>query len=154
MMLMFFLPRNVEESSWLVKNYIWYKGIWKKLEKLWRAISASVVIAAARGILLACDKNMLGEYGGYVELNKHWAYSLLIKWINYVRRKAKSKLSNHDFSELKKSFLADVTATGMMKDIPHKPISNWYQMGIHIVPSSTWIMEQCGAKSWSCWSRW
>lgn len=32
-------------------------------------MSARVAMAAARGILLTCNRSMLAEYGGHVELN-------------------------------------------------------------------------------------
>ena len=41
------------------------------------SISSQVVIAAARGILKSMDKTKLREFGGHVELNRHWAHSLL-----------------------------------------------------------------------------
>ena len=46
-------------------------------------VSCRIAMAAARGILMSTDKHMLVEFGGYVSLNPHWAYSLL-KRMNYV----------------------------------------------------------------------
>ena len=37
------------------------------------AVSARIVTAAARGILMKCDRSKLVEFGGHVELNRHWA---------------------------------------------------------------------------------
>ena len=69
------------------------------------AVSARIVTAAARGILLKCDRTKLVEFGGHVELSRHWAHSLL-KCMNFVQRKAttaKSKQSEANFRELKQS---------------------------------------------------
>ncbi len=112
------------------------------------AVSARIAMAAARGILLKCDRTKLAEFGGHVELSRHWAHSLL-KRMNFVQRKAttaKSKETQADFAELKKSFLADVVATVTMEEIPPELILNWDQTGIKIVPCSTWTMDQRGAK--------
>ena len=60
-------------------------------------------MAAARGIMLT---SMLTEFGGHVELNRHWAYSLLHR-MNFVQRKvttAKSKHAIADFDRVKMSF--------------------------------------------------
>ena len=51
-------------------------------------------MGAARGILHSCDRFRLAEFGGPVELNRHWAYQLLDR-MHFVRRKAttaKSKI--------------------------------------------------------------
>ena len=67
--------------------------------------------------------------------------------MGYRRRKAttaKSKYSDSEFIELKKSFLADVHATVAMEDISGKLILNWDQTGINIAPLSKWTMEKSG----------
>lgn len=47
-------------------------------------VSSGVVMAAARGILLSCAREKLVEFGGHIDLNRHWAFSLL-KRINFVK---------------------------------------------------------------------
>ena len=49
------------------------------------AISARIAMAAARGILRKCNQSMLVENGGPIQLNGHWAHSLL-KRMNFVQR--------------------------------------------------------------------
>lgn len=131
-----------EDIDEMVQSYL------RKIRKSGGSVSATIVVAAARGILLASDRSMLAEFGGHVELKRHWAYSLL-KRMGFVRRKAttaKSKQSIAEFAELKRSFLADVVATVTMESIPDELILNWDQTGLNIVPSSAWTMEQRGAK--------
>ena len=111
-------------------------------------MSARITMAAARGILLKCNRAKLAEFGGHVEINRQWAHSLL-KRMKFVQRKAttsKSKETQAQFAELKKSFLRDVVATVTMEEVPPELILNWDQTGIKIVPCSTWTMDQCGAK--------
>ena len=120
----------------------------KKVRKGGGVVSARIAMAAARGILLTCDRSMLAEFGGHVHLNRHWAYSLLHR-MKFVQRKvttAKSKHSIADFDKLKKQFLDDVVATVEMEEIPAELILNWDQTGIKIVPSATWTMDRQGAK--------
>ena len=91
---------------------------------------------------------MLVEFGGHVELNRHWAYSLLHR-MNFVQRKvttAKSKYAITDFDCVKTEFLEDVVATVEMEEIPPELILNWDQTGIRIVPSNNWTMDQQGVR--------
>ena len=108
-------------------------------------ISARIAMAAASGIVLTCDRSMLVEFGGYVELNRHWAYSLLHQ-MNFVQRKAttaKSKYAIADFDCVKRE---SVVATVEMEEIPPELILNWDQTGIRIVPSNNWTMDQHDVK--------
>ena len=70
-------------------------------------VTARIAVAAAKGILLSTDQSKMAEFGGYIQLNWHWAYSLF-KRMNYVQWKAmtaKSKYTISNFKEVKKSFL-------------------------------------------------
>ena len=96
-------------------------------------------MAAARGILLKCNHSMLAEYGSHIQLNKHWAHSLL-KRMKFVQRKATTSKSKHtvaDFTQLKKVFLADVAAIVTMEEIPPELVLNWDQTGIKLVSCSS-----------------
>ena len=56
------------------------------------AISARIAMAAARGILCKCNRSLLAENGGPIELDRHWAHSLLEK-MKFVQRKATTSVS-------------------------------------------------------------
>ena len=45
-------------------------------------------LAVVRCILLTCNRPNLVEFGGHVQLNRHWSYALLM---NLVQRKATTK---------------------------------------------------------------
>ena len=107
-------------------------------------VYSGIAMAAAKGILMSCDRSMLAEYGGHVNITKSWAFSLL-KRMKFVQRKGttlKSKFTLSNFAELKKSFLEDVVATVTMEEIPPELILNWDQTGIKIVPSSDFLPIQ------------
>ena len=120
----------------------------KKIREGGGVVSARITMAAARGIVMSCDRNMLAEFGGHVDLNRNWAYALLRR-MKFVQRKgttAKSKYTVANFAEVKKSFLNDVVTTVTFEEIPPQLILNWDQTGIHVVPSSTWTMDRQGVK--------
>lgn len=111
-------------------------------------VTARIAMAAAKGLLLAHNRHKLIEYGGYIQLNRAWAYALF-KRMNFVLRKpttSKSKNSIKDFQQIKKTFLQEVKTTVEMEDIPPELILNWDQTGIKIVPTTTWTMERRGTK--------
>ena len=96
----------------------------------------SLCMGAAQGILKYYGKEDLAEL-----INRQWAYSVL-KRMKFVRRKAttsKSKYTFADFAELKKSFLRSVVETVTMEEISP-------QLGINIIPSSSWTLEEKGSK--------
>ena len=83
-------------------------------------VTAQIAVAAARGILLSCDRSKLAEFGGPVMLNRFWTYSLL-KRMNFVKRMvttAKSKYAVAEFQHLKEEFLQDAVTTVEMEEIP------------------------------------
>ena len=112
------------------------------------ALSARTAMAAAQGILRKCNRSMLAENDGPIQLNKHWAHSLL-KRIKFVQRKATTSMSKPtmtNFEEKKREFLSDVATTVEMEEIPAELVLNWDQTGIRLVPSSTWTMEKKGER--------
>jgi hypothetical protein len=121
----------------------------KKVREGGGVVSARIAMAAARGIVLTCDRSVLVEFGGHVELNRHWAYSLLHR-MNFEGKvtTAKSKYAIADFDRLKIQFLVDIVATVEMEEIPLELIMNWDQTSIRIVPSTcnTWTMDKQGVK--------
>ena len=65
-------------------------------------VSAAIAVAAARGILVSCDRSKLAEFGGHIDLGRHWTYGLLDR-MKFVRRKATTAKSKHtpkDFASL------------------------------------------------------
>lgn len=144
----------------------------KKVREGGGVVSAWIAMAAARGIVLTCDRSMLVEFGGHVELNWHWAYSLLHR-MNFVKRKAttaKSKYAITDSDCVKGEFLEDVVAT---VEIPSELVLNWIrqvsessQVAIRPWPAGckegggwwcTWQAAPCFVDRWlvtSCPSRW
>ena len=107
-------------------------------------MSARIVVAAPRGLIMSYDKDMLEEFGGHVWLNRHWAHSMMSR-MSFVKRRgstAKSKHSITDFAELKQLFLNDVVTTVTMEDIPPELIMNWDRQG------SNWSHQPIGP-----WSR-
>ena len=82
----------------------------KKIRDQGGVVTASIAIAAARGISFSTDSSRLAEFGGYIELSRQWAYHFLGK-MKFVRRKAttsKSRVSPVEFEVTKNAFLDNV----------------------------------------------
>ena len=110
-------------------------------------VNSAIVKAAAKGIILAKDANLLQENGGGINLTKDWANRLLAR-MGYVKRKAttKAKVSPAHFDSLKAQFLSDIRTIVVMESIPPELIINWDQTGIKYVPVSCWTLEKKGSK--------
>ena len=66
----------------------------KKVREGGGVVLTRIAMAAARGIVLTCDRSLLVKFGGHVELIKHWAYSLLHR-MKFVQRKVTTAKSKH-----------------------------------------------------------
>ena len=131
-----------ESLDRMVQKYL------KKVREGGGVVTARVVVAAVRAIILTQDRSKLVEFGGHIELNRAWAFSLLRR-MKFVKRKAttaKSKLSSTDFSQAKKDFLESIVTTVEMEEIPPELILNWDQTGIKLVPVSAHTMDREGSK--------
>ena len=120
----------------------------KKIRDQGGIVTASVVVGAARGILLSRNRLQLAEFGGHIQLSRQWAYHLLTR-MKFVRRKATTSKNKHkpaDFAKVKTAFLNDVASVVKMEEIPPELILNWDQTGIHLVPASSWTMDREGSR--------
>ena len=110
-------------------------------------VNTAVVIAAAEGIVMNKNANLLSCNGGGILLTKDWA-KYLLKRLGMVKRKAntKAKVTVEDFEAAKEQFLLDIKNVVSLDEIPPALILNWDQTGINYVPVSSWTMESEGAK--------
>lgn len=111
-------------------------------------MSTTIVLGAARGIILKTNRTLLAEYGRYVVLTNDWVKTLMQR-MGFVKRRgstSKSKNVIEHFDELRKQFLDEVMTVTVMEEIPPELILNWDQTGLNVVPSSSWTMAQKGSK--------
>ena len=109
-------------------------------------VGSHIVCAVARGIVMSTDRTRLLEFGGHINLNRHWAHSFLTR-MGFVQQRAtttKSKYLLQNFNEKKREFLNDVATIVEMEEIPPQLIFNWDQTGIKLVPSTSWTMNEQG----------
>ena len=106
------------------------------------AISTSLTITAAEGIVTAYDQTQLVQNGGHIELTHDWALSLLSR-IGFVKRKATTK-AKLQYSE--EEYLNQVVSTIKVHNIPDSLVINLDQTGLNLVPSGDWTMAQKGSK--------
>ena len=135
-------PLLGERLDTMVQSYL------RKVRNEGGAVTSHMVCTAAHGIIVTVDKTRLQEFGGHINLNRHWAHSFLTR-MGFVQRRAtttKSKYSLQNFTEKKTEFLTDLASTVEMEEIPPQLIFNWDQTGIKLVPSTSWTMNKQGAK--------
>ena len=53
----------------------------------WGVVNARLVVAAARGLIIARNCSLIVDYGGHLNPEKTWAKSLLRR-MDFVKRKA------------------------------------------------------------------
>ena len=126
----------------MVQSYL------RKVREEGGAVTSHLVCAAACEIIMTLNRTRLQEFGGHINLNKHWAHSFLTR-MGFVQRRAitaKSKYSLQNFTEKKREFLADLVSIVEMEEIPSQLIFNWDQTGIKLVPTTSWTMNEQGAR--------
>ena len=123
----------------VVKDYI------KQLRAAGGVISTSVVMAAARGIILSKNRALLQEYRGHISIEKSWARSLLIR-MKFVKRKGSTaaKLPPADFEQVKSEFLERIKTAVFENKIVPQLVINWDETAIRLIPYSDWTMEEQG----------
>ena len=110
-------------------------------------VNTPITLAAAKGIVLAKDANMLSQNGGYLNLTSEWAKRLLSR-MGLVKCKATTtaKITAEVFEDLKVQFLTDIETVSMLEDIPKDLVINWDQTAVKFVPVSNWTQEVKGWK--------
>lgn len=103
-----------------------------------------IVVAVGKGIVTKHNKWSLKEYGGTIELTKHWAESILHR-MKFVKRRGSTKvhLPASEFDILKENFLHDIRATVFMEDIPPSLIKLLFQL-FQDLPGQWLLVDQGG----------
>ena len=94
----------------------------------------SITKAAAKGIVLGKDANILAENGGYLDLTRDWAKQLMSR-MALVKRKATTvlKISLNEFADLREQYLKTISK---IEVISKEMIINWDQKAVKYVPVS------------------
>ena len=110
-------------------------------------VNTSICMAAAEGIVISHDQDLLVKHGGHILITKSWARSNLTR-MGYVNRKCSNagKVSVTHFDELKADFLTDIQSEVVMNEIPPDLIINWDQTALQFVPAGQWTMHKSGDK--------
>ena len=97
-------PLTLGDLDSKIQQYI------RALHQAGAQVGTSVIIAAAKGIIMSVDRTMPVENGGHTQLTKTWAQSLM-HCMGLVKRKAsikKSTIMSEKFEEVKTTFLQQV----------------------------------------------
>ena len=108
-------------------------------------VNARLVVAAARGLIIAINRSLIADYGGHLIPDKTWAKSLLRR-MGFVKRKAttSARVAVQDFEAIKEGFLERVVTVVKTNFIPQALIINLDETGLKLVPVSSWTLEQQG----------
>ena len=134
-------PNKLGDLDQKVQAYI------RKLRAAGTPVNHSIVIAAARGMVMHHSPYLLPEHGGNLELGRKWAESLMSR-MGLVRRKATkaARKKPTDFESLKAQFLQRITKVVKDHSVPPALILNLDQTGTKLVPTSEWTMAVEGSK--------
>ena len=119
----------------------------KEMRKNGVVINTSVVMAAAEGIVMHHDANLLAKYEGPIVITKHWVRALLTRMC-FVKRQGntKAKVGVPEFEQLKAQLAYDVKAIVEFGEIPDSLVINWDHTTVNYIPVSLWTMEEQGSK--------
>ena len=111
-------------------------------------LGTRLVLAAAEGVITARNRSALLKYGGHIDLGRPWAVSILQRMGCVQRRgstQTKAKLSDQQVSQMKHTYLSQVSGMVKVHKIPSELVINWDQAGVNLIPSQNWTMEQKGS---------
>ena len=139
-------PLTIGELDGVVQSYMYIRA----LGEPGTPIKASIVIAAANGIVSSKDGSLLAENGGHIDLGPGGAKSLLTR-MSYVKKKcttscAGKKLTPEEFEDRKISFLSQISGLAAVHSIPADVIIYFDQTGINLVLAGHRTLEQRGAQ--------
>lgn len=135
-------PSKVEDDIIdQVRNYI------KLMNKEGGIVNRAIVMAAAKGFVMAEDRSILKEFGGSLQFDKSWAQRVLEK-MEYNRRKGTKAARNkpENFDGIRSEFFKRISDSVKKHAIPPSMVINWDQTGINIVPVGEWTLAPQGSK--------
>ena len=109
------------------------------------AVNARVVVAAARGLIIARNHSLIVDYGGHLNPEKTLAKSLLRR-MGFVKRKASTsaRVAVQNFEAIKKGFLEKIITVVKTHSVHQALIINLDETGLKLVSVSNWTLEQQG----------
>ena len=117
-------------------------------------VSSVVVNAVAKGIVIANDRCILTEYGGYLTLSNDWARKVLYKMETMGRKMtrrmattSKAPIAPGVLKEIKPDFQRKIKQLQSLYEIPYDLILNFDQTPLPYVCSSNHTLHEKGASS-------
>ena len=104
-------------------------------------------MAAAEGIIMHHDANLLAENERPIVITNYWVRALLTRMC-FVKQQGntKAKVGIPEFQQLKPQLAYDVKAIVEFGDIPDGLVINWDHTTVNYIPVSPWTMEEQGSK--------
>ena len=117
-------------------------------------VSASVIRAVARGVILSNDRSLLVEDGGYIDLNLDWSRQVLYRF-NTLGRTMSSRMATTAkipiapalLSEIKLDFQRKIKDLQGFHEIPEDLIINFDQTPLPYICTSNRTYHEKGASN-------
>ena len=134
-------PKKLGDLDQKVQKYI------HNLRAAGTPVNHSIVIAAARGVVLHHSPSLLPEHGGNRDLRRKWAESIVTR-MGLVHRKATKAARKKpvDFESLKAQFHHHITKVVRDHSVPPALILNFDQtvQNLYLQVSGPWLLRvQC-----------
>ena len=117
-------------------------------------VTASVINSIAKGVVIANDRSILIEHGGYLSFNSDWGKNVLYrmekegkKMTRRCATTSKIPVAPGIINEVKLNFQRKIKAAQSKYSIPDDLIINFDQTPLSYVCSPNHTLHQCGAKS-------
>ena len=112
-------------------------------------VNYNVIIAVAKGIVMANDSTLLAENGGGISLGWRWCESIFRR-MNWTKRKGTTTKPTIPFGLIKEvglTFFKDIAETVQKNNIPPELIINIDQTPLPFILISKYTMNKKGAKN-------
>lgn len=120
----------------------------KKIEADGGIVNSWIIMSISKAVLMHRQKSLLAEFGGPIDITKTLAKSILRRFGYSKTRNTKSfpKPLPSNFSELKSSFMSNVSEYVKEYDIPNSLVIFVVETSIPMVPGGNWSLEKEGSR--------
>lgn len=120
----------------------------KKIEADGGIVNSWIIMSISKAVLMHRQKSLLAEFGGPIDITKTLAKSILRRFGYSKSRTTKSfpKPLPSNFSDLKTSFMSNLTDYVKEYSIPNCLVIFVHETSIPMVPGGNWTLEKEGSR--------
>jgi hypothetical protein len=120
----------------------------KKIEADGGIVNSWIIMSISKAVLMHRQKSLLAEFGGPIDITKTLAKSILRRFGYSKSRSTKSfpKPMPTNFSDLKTSFMSNLTDYVKEYAIPNSLVIFVHETNVPMVPGGNWTLEKEGSR--------